>query len=98
MESPHSYILKSHAIIASSSSFVNTPGGPIFLLLVFPYRWLENEVMNMPQNLLAHHKEIILLSTTFRATSNDSFEHLPLRFAAGTLFILVDLYIMFDIV
>jgi hypothetical protein len=98
MESPHSYIFKSHAIIVSSSSFDNTPSGPTFLLLVFPYRWLENEVMNMPQNLLAHHKKIIPLSTTFRAASNYSFEHLLLRFVASNLFILIDLYIMFDIV
>jgi hypothetical protein len=30
--------------------------------------------------------------------SNDSFDHLPLGFLAITLFVLVDLYIMFDIV
>jgi hypothetical protein len=47
MESPHSYIFKTHAIIISSSS-ISTLGGPIFLLLVFPYRWLENEVTDMP--------------------------------------------------
>jgi hypothetical protein len=32
------------------------------------------------------------------ATSNDSLEHLPLRFVTGTLFVLVDLCIVFDII
>jgi len=98
MESPHSYILKTHVIIASSYYFVNTHGGPIFLLLVFPYRWLENEVTNMYQNLLAPHKKVIPFSTTSKATYNDSLEHLLLRFVPCMLFVLVDLCIVFDIV
>jgi hypothetical protein len=62
MESPHSYILKTHTTIdSSSSSLVNTHGGPFFLLLVFPNMWLENEVTSMPHNLLAPYKEVMLL-------------------------------------
>jgi len=98
MESPHSYILKTNAIITSSSSFVSTHGGPIFLLLVFPYRWLESEVTNKPQNLLAPRKEIMPFSTASMATSNDSLEHLPLRFVTCILFVLADLCIVFDII
>jgi len=98
MESPHSYIFKTHVIIASSYYFVNTHGGPIFLHLLFPYRWSENEVTNMPQNLLALRKEVILFSTTSRATFNDSLEHLLLRFVPGTLFVLVNISIVFDII
>jgi hypothetical protein len=32
------------------------------------------------------------------AASNDSFDHLPLGFLASTLFVLIDLFIVFDIV
>ncbi len=98
MKSPHSYILKTHATIISSFSWVNTPNGPIFLLLVFPYRWLKSEITSMPQNLLAPHKEVILFSTTSMVASNNSFDHLPLGFVVGILFVLADLCIVFDIV
>jgi hypothetical protein len=54
--------------------------------------------MGMPQNLLAPNKEIMFLSITSMATSNDSFDYLPLGFVIGTLFVLIDLCIVFDIV
>ncbi len=98
MEGPHSYIFKTHVIIVSSYSFINTHGGPIFLHLVFPYRWSENEVTNMSQNLLALRKEVIPFSTAFRTTSNDSLEHLLLRFVPSTIFVLANLCIVFDII
>jgi hypothetical protein len=97
MENPHSYILKTHATIASSSSSINTLGGPIFMLLIFPYRWSKSEVTGMPHNLLALHKEVMLLSIASMAASNDSLNHLPFGFIVGTLLVLVDLCIMFDI-
>ncbi len=56
MENPHSYILKTHATIASSSSFISIFGVPIFMLLIFPYRWSKSEVIGMPNNLLAPQK------------------------------------------
>jgi hypothetical protein len=98
MESPHSYILKTNTIIAFSSSFVSTLGGPIFILLVFPYRWSKSEVMNMLQNLLAPRKKVMILSTASMAAFNYSLEHLPFRFVIGTLFVLADLCIVFNIV
>jgi hypothetical protein len=52
----------------------------------------------MPQNLLAPHKEIMFLSTTSMVASNNSPDHLPLGFVIDTLFVLVNLGIMFDIV
>jgi len=52
MENPYSCILKTHATIASSSSSISTPYGPISLLSVFPYRWSKSEAMGVPQNLL----------------------------------------------
>jgi hypothetical protein len=98
MESPHSYILKTHTIITSFSSSISTLGGSIFLLPIFPYKWLESEGMNMPQNLLTPRKKIIPLSTTSMATFNYSLNPLPLGFLACTLFVLIDLCIVFDIV
>jgi hypothetical protein len=98
MESPHSYTFKNHATKVSSSSSINTHGGPIFPFLLFPYRWSKNEVMGMPQNLLAPHKKIMPLSTTSIVASNDSLDHLPFRFVAGTLFVFANLCIVFDIV
>jgi hypothetical protein len=95
-KSPHSSIFKTHAI--KTSPFVNTPSGPILLLLVFPYRWSKSEVTNMPHNLLAPHKKIMLLSTTSMVVSNDSLDHLHLGCVLGTLFVLVDLCIVFDII
>jgi len=101
MESPHSYILKTHTTIASSSSssyLVNTHGGPFFLLLVFPNRWLENEVTSMRLNLLAPYKKVMLLSITSMVTFNHSFDHFPFGFLTSTLFVLTNLCIMFDII
>jgi hypothetical protein len=98
MESPHSYILKNHTTITSSSSSISTLGGSIFLVLVFPYKWLENEGTSMPQNLLAPHEEVMPLSTTSMTAFNDSLDHLPFRFLANTLFFIGDLCIVFDIV
>jgi hypothetical protein len=87
MDNPHSYILKTHATTTSSSFYVNTPHGLIFLLLVFPFRWSKSEVTRMPQNLLAPSKEVMPHSTTSMAISNDSFDHLPHGFIASTLFV-----------
>jgi len=98
MESPHSCILQTHVTIASSSFFVSTLGGPIFLLLVFSYRWSKSEVTNMPQNLLTPHKEIMHFSTTSTVASNDSLDHSPLGFVVGTLFVFANLCIVFDII
>ncbi len=67
------------------------------MLLVFPYKWSKSEVTGMPQNLLTFHKEVMLLSIVSMVASNDSLNHLPFGFVAGTLFVLVDLCIMFDI-
>ncbi len=74
MDNPHPYILKTHATIASSLSFVSTTNGPICLLLIFPFRWLESEIIGMPQNLLALRKEVIPCSIASMVVSNDSFD------------------------
>jgi hypothetical protein len=52
----------------------------------------------MPQNLLAPRKEVLPFSTTSMVAFNDSLDHLPLGFVANTLFVLVHLCIVFDIV
>ncbi len=54
--------------------------------------------MGMPQNLLASHEKIMLLSTTSMAASNDSHDYLPLGFVVGTIFDFIDLCIVFDII
>jgi hypothetical protein len=38
------------------------------------------------------------LSIASMTVSNDSFDHLPFGFLVSTLFVLIDLYIVFDIV
>jgi hypothetical protein len=97
MESPHSYICKTHTTIASSSSSISTLGGSIFLLLVFPYKWLENEGTNMPQKFLAPRKKVILFSIASMVVSNYSLDQLPLGFLTSTLFVFVELCIVFYI-
>ncbi len=67
------------------------------MLLIFPYRWSKSEVIGMPHNLLAFHKTIMLLSTASMVVSNDSLNHLLLGFIVGSLLVLADLCIMFDI-
>ncbi len=44
IESSHSCIVRIHATIITSSSFINTIVGPIILDLIFPFKWLEREV------------------------------------------------------
>jgi hypothetical protein len=48
--------------------------------------------------LLGPRKEDMPLSTASMVTFNDSIDHLPFGFLESTLFVLVDLYIVFDIV
>jgi hypothetical protein len=48
--------------------------------------------------LLGPHKEVMPLSIASMVVFNDSLDHLPLGFLANILFVLVDLYIVFDIV
>jgi hypothetical protein len=48
--------------------------------------------------LLGPHKEVMPLLVASMVAFNDSVDHLPLGFLANTLFILVNLYIVFDIV
>jgi hypothetical protein len=71
MDNPHSYILKTQATKTLPSSYISTFCGPIFLFMVFPFKWLENEVTSMPQNLLGPCKEVMSRSTTSMAISYD---------------------------
>jgi hypothetical protein len=86
MDSPYSCIVNFHAIIDDSSTFVNTPHGPIFLDIVFPFIWLEREFIGMFHDLLALLKECDLLSTTSMAISNVSSIHMPLLVVEGIEF------------
>ncbi len=80
IESPHSYIPRTHATIVTSSSFVNTHVGPIFMFLVIPFKWLEKELNGMFQNLLAFLNERVPLSIASMASSNDWSIHFPFFF------------------
>ncbi len=75
MDSPHSCIVNVHVIIIA---FVSTPLGPIFMDLVFPFRWLAREFIEMFHNLLAFLRECVPLSITSITTSNVSFAHMLL--------------------
>jgi len=87
IESPHSYIPRTHATIVTSSSFVNTHVGPIFMFHVFPFKWLEKKLNGMFQNLLAFFNERVPLSITSMASSNDCLSISPFFFSSGTLLI-----------
>jgi len=74
--SPTSYIDKTQATTAWSSSIVSTHVGLGFVDLVFPYKWLNNEVRGMFQCLLAFLNEVVPFSIAFMASSNVSLVHL----------------------
>ncbi len=78
MDNPHSCMSKVHLIITTSSSFVSTPFGPIFLDMVFPFRWSIMELIGMFHDLMAFLRECVLLSTTSIVASNASSIHMPL--------------------
>jgi hypothetical protein len=79
--------------IIISSYFASTFWGPIFLLLVLPLRWFENEVSGMFQYLTAFNKEMCPFSIVTMASSRSWSIHLACLIAIHTLFILVDLCI-----
>ncbi len=86
MDSPHSCIANVHVITAESSTFIRTPLGPIFLDLVFPFEWLERELIGMLHDLLALLKECDPLSTTSMVVSNVSSIHMPFWVVEGIRF------------
>jgi hypothetical protein len=85
IESLHSYIPRIHVIIVTSSSLVKTFVGPILLLLVFPFKWMEKELSGMFQNLLAFFNECVPLSIASMVVSNVWSIHFPLYFVSGAL-------------
>ncbi len=63
IDNPTICMLKFQATIAPSSSFVNTPCKPIFLVMVLPLRWFKSEVKRMFQFLLTCLKEVCPFTT-----------------------------------
>lgn len=90
MDNPHSSIANVHTIIVASSSSIRTLPGPIFLYLVFPFKWSEMELIGMFHALLAFRRENVPLSITSIINSKDSFVHMPLLVIEGTRFNCVD--------
>ncbi len=86
MDSPHSYIANVHAINVESFSSVSTFFGPILLDLIFPFKWLELELIGMFHDLLTFLKEGVTLSTTSMVVSNASFIHMPFLIVEGIRF------------
>jgi hypothetical protein len=52
-----------------------TLGGPIILNLVFPFRWLENEVKGMLKELLAPLNDVMFLLIALMASFSCSIVH-----------------------
>jgi len=86
MDNMYFCIAKVHLITWTSSSIVSTPPNPIFLNLVFPWRWLENEFKGMFHVFLALLNECVPLSTTSIVISNASFVHILLLRVADAQF------------
>jgi hypothetical protein len=70
-------------VVSPSSSFVSTPLGPIFLDLVFPFRWLAREFIGMFHDLLGLLQEYVSLSITSIVAFNVSFVQMPLSIFEG---------------
>ncbi len=75
-----------HVITVTSSFSISTPPSPIFLDLVFPFRWSTREFIGMFHDLLAFLMECVLLSITSIASSSISLVHIPLLIFGGTRF------------
>ncbi len=90
MDNPHSPIVNVHVVTIASSYSVRTHLGPIFLDLVFPFRWLM-ELIRMFHALLALHRENVPFSITSIANSKASFVHMPLLVVEGIQFSCVDI-------
>ncbi len=84
MDSPHSPITNVHVITVASFSLVRTPLGLIFLDLVFPFKWLEMELIGMFHALLALRRENVPFSIASIINSKASFIHMPLLVVEGT--------------
>jgi hypothetical protein len=84
-------------ITATSSSFVNTPPNPIFLDLVFIFRWLEKELKGMFHYLLALLKKHVPFSIASIIASNVSSIHMPLLLAIGIQFICDGFLLVYDL-
>jgi hypothetical protein len=84
------YMFETQVIIVASFYFVNTPWGPIFLLLVLPLKWFESEVIGMFQYLVVFCKEMCPFSIASMASSRCWYAHLANLVAWGTLLVLVD--------
>ncbi len=86
-------MFKTQMTIVASSYSISTPWGPIFLILIIPLRWFENEVNGMFQYLAAFCKEVCPLSTMSIAFSRCWPIHLACLIALGIRLILIDLCI-----
>ncbi len=91
MDNPHSPVANVHSIIVASSSSVRTPLGPIFLYLVFSFKWSEMELIGMFHAPLTLHREYVLFSTTSIINSKVSSIHMSLLVVENIRFSCVDI-------
>ncbi len=96
MDNPHSCMFKVHLINTTSFSFVSTSLSPIFLDLVFLFKWSKNELQKMFHDTLAFLKEHLPLSTSSITTSNCSFIHMPFLLVVGIQFIYGGFFLIYD--
>jgi len=66
---------KTHFVIIWSFAIINTQAGPIFCVVVFPFKWFESDVKGMFHSLLAFLKEVCPLSMMSIASSSCWFVH-----------------------
>jgi hypothetical protein len=97
IKNPHSYIPRIHAIIVTSSSYVNTLASPIFPLFVFPFKWSKRELGGMFQDLLTVLNECVPFSTASMASSNVWFVHFPFFLIGWTLLTTWHGYLVFNV-
>ncbi len=78
MDNSNSCIIKVYKIIVTSFSFfVSTSIDPIFMDLVLPFNWEENELKGMSHEMLALLEEYAPFSKTSIVASIVWFAHMP---------------------
>jgi len=89
-------ITKVQAIFVAFSSFVNAPHAPIFLDLIFLFKWLKIELKGMFHNMLAFFKGYVPPWESI-ISSNVSYVHMFLLLNLGNWFSYVVMCIIHDL-
>jgi len=82
----HSCMSKVHLINIAFCSFISTHFGPIFLDVVFPFKWSTRELIGIFHDLQGLLWECVPLSITSIVTFDTSLVHMPLLVFEGIQF------------